>query len=149
LFFAYLLCCGPMLTSGTRGAYVLVPVTLILFAILKFNKRVLQLAVVGAVVIVGLILCLHQTLHCTGSSRPLSLRTTLLLTCVKPTKNGYRPIFGRTPWAVASVPRVHGVCALHQIHFWPVSARQWLCACGRGAWLDWPLYFLPARFCYT
>lgn len=44
-----------MLTSGTRGAYVLVPVTLILFAILKFNRRILQISVAGAVVILGLI----------------------------------------------------------------------------------------------
>jgi O-antigen ligase len=44
-----------MLTSGTRGAYVLVPVALLLFAILKFNKTVLRLSIVAAVVIVGLI----------------------------------------------------------------------------------------------
>jgi len=44
-----------MLTSGTRGAYVLVPVTLILFAILKFNRRILQISVAGGMVILGLI----------------------------------------------------------------------------------------------
>ena len=44
-----------MLTSGTRGAYVLVPVTLILYAILKFNRRILQVAIVGGVCIAGLI----------------------------------------------------------------------------------------------
>ena len=56
LVFCIFIMLWAMLTSGTRGAYVLVPVTLIMFAILKFNKKVLQLAIVGAVVILGLIL---------------------------------------------------------------------------------------------
>lgn len=44
-----------MLASGTRGAYVLVPVTLILFAILKFTMAVLRFAIVAGVCIVVLI----------------------------------------------------------------------------------------------
>lgn len=44
-----------MLTSGTRGAYVLVPVTLMLFAILKFNRRILQISIAAAAVILVLI----------------------------------------------------------------------------------------------
>jgi len=36
-----------MLTSGTRGAYVLPPVTLLLFAILKFNRQVLRFGIAG------------------------------------------------------------------------------------------------------
>lgn len=44
-----------MLASGTRGAYVLVPAGLILYSILKFNKKVLIAAVAGAVFMVTLI----------------------------------------------------------------------------------------------
>jgi O-antigen ligase len=53
-FFVFLMLWS-MLTSGTRGAYVLVPVTLILFAILKYNRQILRLSIVGAVFILGLI----------------------------------------------------------------------------------------------
>ncbi|HVX51133.1 MAG TPA: O-antigen ligase family protein [Chitinophagaceae bacterium] len=52
LVFIYL---WAMLTTGTRGAYVLVPVTLVLYAIFKFNRRVLRLGIAGAVMIVILI----------------------------------------------------------------------------------------------
>ncbi|MDB5119536.1 MAG: teichuronic acid biosynthesis protein TuaE, putative secreted polysaccharide polymerase [Sphingobacteriales bacterium] len=44
-----------MLYSGTRGAYVLVPVSLILFSILKFNKQIMILGSVGAVLFISLI----------------------------------------------------------------------------------------------
>ena len=37
-----------MLYSGTRGAYVLIPAAMILFAILKYNKKVMMAAVVAA-----------------------------------------------------------------------------------------------------
>lgn len=40
-----------MLTSGTRGAYVLVPVTLLFFAILKFNRKILQISIAGGFLI--------------------------------------------------------------------------------------------------
>ncbi len=36
-----------MLYSGTRGAYVLVPITFLLLAILKFNKKVLLTLIIG------------------------------------------------------------------------------------------------------
>lgn len=44
-----------MLFSGTRGAYVLVPAALFLFAILNYNKRVLMFACIAAVFFVVLI----------------------------------------------------------------------------------------------
>ncbi len=44
-----------MLTSGTRGAYVLIPVTLVLFAVLKYNRRVLQFAIAAGVLILIII----------------------------------------------------------------------------------------------
>ncbi|HWB26340.1 MAG TPA: O-antigen ligase family protein [Chitinophagaceae bacterium] len=44
-----------MLTSGTRGAYVLVPVTLVLYAIFKFNRRVLRLGIAAAAFILVVI----------------------------------------------------------------------------------------------
>ncbi len=45
-----------MLFSGTRGAYVLVPLGLLLYAILKYNRKILRMVIVGAVVFAGLIL---------------------------------------------------------------------------------------------
>nr|WP_228085260.1 O-antigen ligase family protein [Mucilaginibacter sp. JRF] len=44
-----------MLYSGTRGANVLLPAAMVLFAILNFNKRVLMFAIMGAVFLVVLI----------------------------------------------------------------------------------------------
>ncbi|MCX2484230.1 O-antigen ligase family protein [Pedobacter sp. MR2016-24] len=44
-----------MLFSGTRGAYVLIPATLILFSILKYNKKVLAGMIVMAIMMVGVI----------------------------------------------------------------------------------------------
>ncbi|MDB5111750.1 MAG: O-antigen ligase family protein, partial [Mucilaginibacter sp.] len=44
-----------MLFSGTRGAYVLFPAALILFAILNFNKKVMMFSIVAAVFTMGLI----------------------------------------------------------------------------------------------
>ena len=38
----------PMLFSGTRGAYVLPPAAMALYAILKFNRKVMLGAIVGA-----------------------------------------------------------------------------------------------------
>ncbi len=37
-----------MLFSGTRGAYVLVPVTLAMFALLNFNKKILVIGIIAA-----------------------------------------------------------------------------------------------------
>ena len=45
------LCIMAMLFSATRGAYVLIPAGLVLFFILRFNKRVLWLALVSAFVL--------------------------------------------------------------------------------------------------
>jgi putative inorganic carbon (hco3(-)) transporter len=44
-----------MLYSGTRGANVLLPAAMVLFAILNFNKRVLMFAIMGAMFLVVLI----------------------------------------------------------------------------------------------
>ena len=44
-----------MLYSGTRGAFVLPPATLLMLTILKYNKTVLKIAVVAGLFIVGLI----------------------------------------------------------------------------------------------
>ena len=44
-----------MLSSGTRGAYVLLPAGLLLLSVLKYNKKVLLALVAGAVMAVGLI----------------------------------------------------------------------------------------------
>ena len=44
-----------MLTSGTRGAYVLLPATLVLFAILKYNKQILMFSIVAGMVMAILI----------------------------------------------------------------------------------------------
>lgn len=44
-----------MIYSGTRGAFPLVPAGLIIYAILKFNKKIMIGAAIGAVFIVGLI----------------------------------------------------------------------------------------------
>jgi hypothetical protein len=44
-----------MLFSGTRGAYVLMPVGLLLYAVLRFNKKILFAAVAGAVLFAALI----------------------------------------------------------------------------------------------
>jgi putative inorganic carbon (HCO3(-)) transporter len=52
LIFIYI---DAMLFSGTRGAYVLMPVSMILYAILKYNRKVLMAAIIGAVIFVALI----------------------------------------------------------------------------------------------
>jgi O-antigen ligase len=59
-FFLYV-----MLSSGTRGAYVLVPVTLLLLAILKYKKQVILWVLVSAVFAAGLIFMptSNQTLY--------------------------------------------------------------------------------------
>ncbi|MDO9156725.1 MAG: O-antigen ligase family protein, partial [Sediminibacterium sp.] len=49
------LCFSSMLFSGTRGAYVLPPVALALYSILKFNRRVMIGAIVGAIGFAALI----------------------------------------------------------------------------------------------
>lgn len=49
------LCFSSMMFSGTRGAYVLPPVAMALYAILKFNKRVMIGALVGAIGFAALI----------------------------------------------------------------------------------------------
>ncbi len=52
LIYMYL---SAMLFSGTRGAYVLVPAGLVMYAILKFNKRILTIGIIGAVFFVILV----------------------------------------------------------------------------------------------
>jgi len=52
LIFIYI---NAMLFSGTRGAYVLMPAGMLLYAILKYNKKVMIAAVVCALLFVGLI----------------------------------------------------------------------------------------------
>lgn len=49
------LCFTSMLFSGTRGAYVLPPVALALYSILKFNKQVMIGALIGAIGFAALI----------------------------------------------------------------------------------------------
>lgn len=44
-----------MLFSGTRGAYVLIPVSMLLYAILKYNRKILLSVIAGAIVFAGLI----------------------------------------------------------------------------------------------
>ena len=51
LFAIGVLCLTAMLFSATRGAYVLIPAGLVLFFILRFNKRVLWLALISAFVL--------------------------------------------------------------------------------------------------
>jgi putative inorganic carbon (HCO3(-)) transporter len=50
-----LLMLNAMLFSGTRGAYVLIPVALILFAVLQFSRRILVFSTVAAFVILVMI----------------------------------------------------------------------------------------------
>ena len=45
-----------MLYSGTRGAFVLPPVAMVMFAILRFNRQVLIFSIIGAIAMIGLIL---------------------------------------------------------------------------------------------
>lgn len=54
-----------MLFSGTRGAFVLIPATLILFAILKYNKKMLLFAGIAGVFLITLIFIptANQTLY--------------------------------------------------------------------------------------
>lgn len=44
-----------MLLSGTRGAYVLIPASMILFAILKLNKKILIISIIGFGSLIALI----------------------------------------------------------------------------------------------
>jgi putative inorganic carbon (HCO3(-)) transporter len=44
-----------MLYSGTRGAYVLIPVAMMFYTILKFNRKILLLVSISAVILVALI----------------------------------------------------------------------------------------------
>ena len=48
-------CIYNMIFSGTRGAFPLIPVVLILYAIIKFSKKILIFTIIAAVFIVGLI----------------------------------------------------------------------------------------------
>jgi hypothetical protein len=58
--FALIICIGLMLTamifSGTRGAFPLVPATLILYSILNYSKKILVFALIAAVFVIGLII---------------------------------------------------------------------------------------------
>jgi putative inorganic carbon (hco3(-)) transporter len=44
-----------MLYSGTRGAYVLLPVAMLMYCVLKFNKRILIFAIAGGLAIAAII----------------------------------------------------------------------------------------------
>lgn len=55
LFLIAFTCLFSMLFSGTRGAYVLVPVSLGMFLILKFNKRILILGLMAGVFMAALV----------------------------------------------------------------------------------------------
>ncbi len=55
LFFLMCFYLNSMLYSGTRGAFVLVPAAMILYAIMKFNKKILVLACVAAALLAVLI----------------------------------------------------------------------------------------------
>lgn len=55
LFLIAFTCIFSMLFSGTRGAYVLVPVALGMFLILKFNKKVLILGLLAGAIMAGLV----------------------------------------------------------------------------------------------
>lgn len=48
-------CIFNMLFSGTRGAFPLIPAVLVLYAIIKFSKKILIASVIAALFIVGLI----------------------------------------------------------------------------------------------
>ncbi|MCE7041483.1 O-antigen ligase [Dyadobacter sp. CY312] len=50
-----LLMLNAMLFSGTRGAYVLVPATLVLFAVLHFSKRIMVFSAIAAFLIIVMI----------------------------------------------------------------------------------------------
>ncbi|GAB3918957.1 O-antigen ligase family protein [Mucilaginibacter boryungensis] len=50
-----LICFVSMLFSGTRGAFALIPVGMILFCILNFNKKIMVLGIIGAVGFIVLI----------------------------------------------------------------------------------------------
>lgn len=52
---AIFLCFSSMMFSGTRGAYVLPPIAMALYAILKFNKRVIWGTVIGTIVFAAVI----------------------------------------------------------------------------------------------
>ncbi len=54
-----------MLYSGTRGAYVLIPATMIMLTVLKYNKKVLMIVGIAAIFIAGLIFVptSNQTLY--------------------------------------------------------------------------------------
>jgi len=92
-------------------------------------------------------LCLHQTLHCTGSSRPLSLRTTLSFNVRKSQPKRIQPYDWSHPMGGGL-----GATGAWGVRFAPNSFlarffRQTVVMCvGRGAWLDWPLYFFASRF---
>ena len=45
------ICLFSMLYSGTRGAYVLLPAAMIMFSILKFNKKVFTLSIAFALIL--------------------------------------------------------------------------------------------------
>ena len=55
LLFLMFSCLFNMFFSGTRGAFPLVPVALVLYAIIKFSKKILIFSVFAAIFIVGLI----------------------------------------------------------------------------------------------
>ena len=55
LFLIAFICIFSMMFSGTRGAYVLVPVALGMFLILKFNKKVLAFGLLAGVIMATLV----------------------------------------------------------------------------------------------
>ena len=55
LTFFMVSCIINMIWSGTRGAFPLIPVVLVLYAIIKFSKKILIFTIIAALFIVGLI----------------------------------------------------------------------------------------------
>ncbi len=55
LWFIGSVCLYSMLYSGTRGAYVLIPAAMILFVILKFNKKIIFFSAIFAVLFAGVV----------------------------------------------------------------------------------------------
>jgi putative inorganic carbon (HCO3(-)) transporter len=55
LTFFMVSCMINMIWSGTRGAFPLIPVVLILYAIIKFSRKILIFTIIAAIFIVGLI----------------------------------------------------------------------------------------------
>jgi hypothetical protein len=104
-----------MLFSGTRGAYVLLPATMVLFLILRFSSKVLIFTGIAGVFILFLIVA--------PSSNPNIVRfqTAILLTFARKIRKEFSP----TSWRIRSagdwVQPGPGENVLHHILIWPNS----------------------------